>query len=164
MANLSIATPFESEKSSDLHDRSNRPPAPKLSRMESAWRWGVIADGVILSVGATALLFSLRASWDNHREWLVTLIPFLVIAAVAVVYLVARKQAIALAPGLLFLFLSLIFGGADVLLDAEEGSDTARDVLSILGGICLGLSVAFLIGALIWVEARNPTKAPAPEL
>jgi hypothetical protein len=36
--------------------------------------------------------------------------------------------------------------------------------LSILGGICLGLSVAFLIGALIWVEARNPTKAPAPEL
>ena len=164
MPNLSLPAPIESEKSTFLHDRSNRPKGPSATRLELAIRWAAFAVGAALSVGATALLFSVRDSWENHREWLVTLLPFLVIAAIALAYLVVRKQWIALAPGGSFLFLALIFAGADVILDAEGGKDTARDVLSILGGVSLGLATLGLIIAIVWVEVRNPTKAPPPQL
>jgi len=162
---MSIPAPYEPEKATWLHDRSNRPAAPKLSRLEFARRWAVLAIGAVLSVGATALLFSIRDSWDNHREWLVTVIPFLVIAAIAITHLAARKQAIPLIPGGVFLFFALIFAGADLIADYDDSaSDTARDVLSILAGICLGIATALLAAALLWVELRKPTKAPAPEL
>jgi hypothetical protein len=165
MANFSIPAPVESEKSSFLHDRSNRPAAPTASRIDLARRWASFAAGAVLAVGATALLFSVRDSWENHREWLVTLIPFLVIAGIALAHLTARKQVIALVPGGTFLFLALIFAGADIIADNDSGaSDTTRDVLSILGGISLGIATLCFVVALAWVEIRKPTKAPAPEL
>ena len=164
MANLSLPAPFESEKSTFLHDRAARPAGPAASRLEMARRWATLIIGAALGVGATALLFSVRDSWENHREWLVTLIPFLVIAGIALAHLTARKQIVAMATGLAFLFLSLVFAGADVILDSEGGNDTSRDVLSILGGVALGLAVLSLTIAVVWVEVRKPTKAPAPEL
>lgn len=165
MANFSIPAPVETEKSTFLHDRTQRPAAPAASRLELAQRWGILAAGVVLSVGASALMFSVRDSWDNHREWLVTVIPFLVIAAIGLAYLVARREIVALAPGLVFLSLALLFGGADILADNDGGaSDTTRDVLSILGGISLGIAVLALVIAFFWVEIRKPTKAPTPEL
>lgn len=165
MANLSIPAPYEPEKPSYLHDRSTRPDGPSESRVELAKRWSGLALGIAISVGLTALLFSVRNSWENHREWLVTVIPLLVIAGIALGHLIVRGQWLALSPGLAFLFLALLFGGADILADNDRASsDTTRDVLSILGGIALGIAtVAFCI-ALAWVELRNPTKAPTPEL
>jgi hypothetical protein len=165
MANMSIPAPYEPEKSDWIHDRATRPGGPKPSRMEMARRWAVIAIGVVLGVGATALLFSIRDSWDNHREWLVMVIPFLVIAAIAVAHLVARRQVKALIPGGIFLAFALVFAGADLIADYDDAAtDTARDVLSILAGICLGIATVLLCIALVWVEIRKPTKAPAPEL
>lgn len=165
MANLSIPAPVETEKATFLHDRSNRPAAPATSRADLLKRWAGTIVGCALAVGLTAVLFSVRDSWDNHREWLVMVVPVLVIAGLALGHLGARNKLQALAPGLLFLFLALIFAGADILADNDSGaSDTTRDVLSILGGICLGLAAAALAFALVWVELRNPTKAPTPEM
>lgn len=165
MANLSIPAPIEPEKSDWLHDRDNRPKGPTTSRVELAKRNGGLIAGVILSVGLTAVMFSLRASWDNHREWLVTMIPFLVIAGLALSYLVLRREWIALAPGGAFLSIALLFALFDVIADNDGGStDTIRDVLSILGGIALGIATACLVVAVIWIEARKPYKAPTPEV
>ena len=161
---MSIPAPYEPEKADWIHDRDGRPGAPKPSRLEFARRWAVPAAGVVLGVGATALLFSIRVSWDIHREWLVSFIPFLVIVAIALAHLLARKQVTALAPGLVFLVLTLIFAGADLWADNDGGSDTARDVLSILAGSCLAVATVLLMAALLWVEIRRPTKAPVPEL
>lgn len=165
MANLSIPAPIETEKSAFLHDRTNRPPAPTTSTLELARRWSGFIAGLVLSVGLTAVLFSVRDSWENHREWLVTVIPVLVIAGVSLGHLAVRKQIVALAPGGAFLFLALIFAGADVLADNDGGASmTTRDTLSILGGIALGVAAAAFVFALFWVELRNPTRAPTPEL
>jgi len=165
MANFTIPAPVETEKSTFLHDRTQRPAAPPASRMELVQRWGILAAGIALSVGASALLFSIRDSWNNHREWLVSVIPLLVIAAIGLAYLVARREIVPLATGLVFLFLALLFGGADLIADNDSGaSDTTRDVLSILGGISLGAAVLALVFAFFWVEIRKPTKAPTPEM
>jgi hypothetical protein len=165
MANLSIPAPVEPEKSTFLHDRSNRPAAPAISRLGLAKRWAGLLSGLVLAVGLTAVLFSVRDSWDNHREWLVTVIPVLVIAGVALGHLTVRGQMKALAPGGLFLFLALVFAGADIIADNDSAATmTTRDTLSILGGISLGISVVAFVIALVWVEVRNPTKAPAPEM
>ena len=65
---------------------------------------------------------------------------------------------------LLFLFLAALFAGFDIAADANDASMTARDVLSILGGVALGISIACAVFAVIWVELRNPTKAPPPQM
>jgi len=165
MANFSDRAPFESEKTAYIHDRTTRPDRPVVTRSELARRWGGTAAGLALSVGFTAVLFSLRDSWDNHREWIVTIIPILSIAGIAMGHLLARKKANALLVGGTFLFLALVFAGGDFFVDREANpNETARDVLSMLGGICLVISVHAFAFALIWTELRSPTKAPLPEM
>ena len=83
MANLSIPAPIEPEKTPWIHDRSQRPAAPARDRAAVARQWWGFALGLVLSVGLTATMFSLRDSWHNHREWLVTFIPVLVILILA---------------------------------------------------------------------------------
>lgn len=165
MANFSIAAPVESEKTTFLHDRSSRPVPPETSRMDLLKRWTGFILGLALSVGLTAVLFSLRDSWENHREWLVTVIPVLVIAGVGLGHLLARRQVTALGVGGGLLFLTLLFTLFDIIADNDSGSTLkTRDVLSIIGGVCLGFASVALIATLVWVEMRNPTKAPKPEL
>lgn len=164
MVNLNIPAPFETEKSTYIHDRTTRPAAPATSRPTLAKRWSGFLAGVLLSVALTAVLFSLRDSWGNHREWLVTTIPMLAIAAVALGHLTARGQAKALVTGGLFLILALLFMGLDIYADNDNASMTIRNTYSILGGIALGISVVALMVALLWVEIANPTRAPKPEM
>jgi hypothetical protein len=165
MANLSIPAPIEPEKSPWIHDRSQRPAAPARSRMDLAKLWWGFGLGLVISVGLTATLFSLRDSWHNHREWLVTVIPVLVIAGIGLGHLIARGKLKALAVPMGFLFIALLFTLFDIIADNESGSHMkARDVYSILGGIALGFAAVSLAIALLWVEIRNPTKAPTPEL
>jgi peptidoglycan/LPS O-acetylase OafA/YrhL len=164
MANLTANAPVEPEKSTSLHERDNRPKAPAASRLEFGKRWAWPAVGVLLALGFVAVLFSVRDSWDNHREWLVTTIPFLVMAGIGLAYVLARGKVVPLAVGGTFLFLALVFAGADLLADQDDAAtDTTRDVLSILAGVCLGIAVAGIVFALVWVEAREPTKAPTLE-
>ena len=165
MANMSIPRPFEPEKSGYIHDRGNRPGGPSTSRMELVKRLWAFALSLVLGVGATALLFSIRDSWENHREWLVTVIPVLVIAGIALSYLVLRKKAAALGTGLAFVLIAIGLAGSDVLIDRESNpSSAAQDTLSILAGVALALASIALIVAFLIVEIRNPTKAPTPEL
>ena len=165
MANLSIPAPIEPEKSDWLHDRDNRPKGPGTSRVELLKRFSGLIAGSILAVALTAVLFSLRDSWGNHREWLVTMIPFIVLAGLALSYLALRREWVAMAPGIFFLFFALLFGFIDILADNDEAAtDTLRDTMSILGGIALGIATACFVVAVIWVEARKPFKAPQPEL
>ncbi len=164
MANLSIPAPIEPEKSTWIHDRSQRPDAPARDRMALVNQWWGFALGLAISVGLTATLFSLRDSWHNHREWLVTVIPVLVIAGVGLGHLIARKKLMALAVPGGFLFLALLFMLFDIIADNDGSPMSARDTFSILGGIALGFAAVSLTIALLWVEIRNPTKAPTPEL
>jgi hypothetical protein len=165
MANFAIPAPVEPQKSTFLHDRSNRPKAPATNRLDLAKRWAGFALGLVFGVGSAALLFSIRDSWENHREWLVTVIPVLVIAAIALAYLVSRQKGAALGTGLAFLIAAIAFAGSDILVDREPNpSSTAQDTLSILGGVALALASIALIVAFLIVEIRNPTKAPTPEL
>ena len=165
MANLSIPAPIEPEKSPWIHDRSQRPSAPETSRLDLAKRWWGFALGLVISVGLTAALFSLRDSWHNHREWLVTVIPVLVVAGVGLAHLISRGKLKAISVGGGFLFLALLFMLFDIIADNEKGASmTARNTYSILGGIALGFAAVTLSVALLWVEIRNPTKAPTPEL
>ncbi|MEO8539274.1 MAG: hypothetical protein ABI577_05995 [bacterium] len=165
MANLTVPAPVESEKSTWIHDRSQRPKAPALSRLFLAKRWAGFALGLVISVGLTAMLFSLRDSWHNHREWLVTVIPVLVIAGVGLGHLAMRGKFSALAVPIGFFFLALLFTILDLVADHDGGTSmTARDTYSILGGIALGFAAVSTVIALLWTELRDPTKAPTPEL
>lgn len=164
MANLSIPAPIEPEKSTWIHDRSQRPSAPESGRAELGRRWFGFALGLVVSVGLTAALFSLRDSWHNHREWLVTVIPVLVIAGVALGHLIARRRLLAMAVPGGFLFLALLFMLFDIIADNDGSPMSARDTFSILGGIALGFAAVSFAVSLLWVELRSPTKAPTPEL
>lgn len=164
MANLSIPAPIEPEKSPWIHDRSQRPDAPARNRMALVRQWWGFALGLALAVGLTATLFSLRDSWHNHREWLVTVIPVLVIAGIGLGHLIARQKLLALAVPGGFLFMALLFMVFDIVADNDGSSMGTRDAFSILGGIALGGAAISLSIALLWVEIRNPTKAPTPEL
>ncbi|HMO53029.1 MAG TPA: hypothetical protein PJ994_00865 [Tepidiformaceae bacterium] len=164
MAELSIPAPYEPQKS-DIHDRSARPRRPSTSRMDYVKRYWGFGLGILFACLITAMAFQARAGWDNHREWVVaTTGPFQAIGGIAFGHIIFRRAWKEMAPGLLFFFLACLFIGGDVLADATNASDAARDTLSILGGIALGIAVAcFIVGAL-WVELRRPTKAPAPEM
>ncbi|MFN8616398.1 MAG: hypothetical protein U0837_04840 [Dehalococcoidia bacterium] len=164
MANLSIPAPIEPEKTPWIHDRSQRPAAPARDRAALARQWWGFALGLVLSVGLTATMFSLRDSWHNHREWLVTFIPVLVIAGVGLGHLIAREKLLAISVGLGFLLLAWMFMLFDIIADNDGSSMGTRDTFSILGGIALGFGAVALSIALLWVEVRNPTRAPAPQL
>ena len=164
MAELSVPAPYEPVKS-DIHDREARPDAPKTSRGAYVKRFWGVALGLVITCAIVALAFQARAGWDNHREWVVaTTVPFHVLGGMGAAYLIYRGALKELAPGLFFFFLAALFIGGDILADASDASMTARDTLSILGGIALALAIiAFVVGALI-VEVKRPTKAPAPEM
>lgn len=164
MAELSVPAPYEPEKSS-IHDRSSRPARPATSRMDYFKRYWGLALGVVLACLITAMAFQARAGWDNHREWVVAMTgPFQAIGGIAFGHIIYRRGWKEMTPGLFFFFFACLFIGGDILADASDASDAARDTLSILGGIALGISVAcFIVGAL-WIELKRPTKAPAPEM
>ena len=164
MAQLSVPAPYEPEKTA-IHDRSSRPARPATSRADYVRRYWGLALGVALACLITALSFQARAGWDNHREWVVaTTGPFQALGGIAFGHLIYRRAMKEMAPGLFFFFFACLFIGGDVLADANNASDAARDTLSILGGIALGIAVACFMVAALWVELKRPTKAPAPEM
>ncbi len=166
MANFSAPVPTESEKSTYLHERANRPAPPKRSNFDLVRSYLGAGLGVVFAIGFVALAFQIRAGWDNHREWVVaTTVPGLVLGGVAFGHLIARRQLMALAPGAGLLVLTVVFVFLNYLRGRDtEGGDALRDALSIISGVLLGLTVGALVGALAWVEWKRPTKAPLPEV
>lgn len=164
MANLSVPAPFEPEKS-PIHDRTLRPANPKIPRPALFSRYWGFGLGLCFAALLLAMAFSARDGWENHREWVVAVTgPFYSLGGIAFGHVFYRRRLAPAAPAFVFLFLAAVFLGADILADLDDADMTARDVLSILGGICLGFAVAGAIFAAVWVELRSPTKAPPPQM
>jgi hypothetical protein len=165
MANFSLPAPFEPEKTAYIHDRSNRPARPAASRGDLVRRFAGFGIGLVLAVFMVAIAFQVRDGWDNHREWVVaTSGPFYALGGIALGHLLYRKKFEAAAPALVFLVLAAAVAGFDIAADAGDADMALRDALSIIGGILLAASIACAVFAAFWVELRNPTKVPPPQM
>jgi len=164
MANLTAAAPVEPEKSTFLHDRGGRPEAPKRPFAELVRDNLGLLLGLAFALGFTALAFQTRASWDFHRDWVVPMtVPFWGIAGVSLGHLLARRKFDAAFTGLMLLVVVLGLTALNIWQGSQsEGPDGARDALSISAGVALGITVLALVVATVWVEAKDPTKAPPP--
>lgn len=162
MADFSLPAPFEPQKSEFIHDRATRPKGPAVTWKDLAARFWGYAFGAVFALLFTVAMFQLRDSWDNHREWLVSFIPFFAIAGLAFGYLAQQGKWEALAAAGGFLALTAIFTVSVLLGDIDEVSRDTRRVVAILGGISLGVTVVAAIVTLAVVEWRNPPKAPPP--
>ena len=165
-ANFSASAPSDETKATWLHDRSRIPAAPDLTRMERLGQYGPVLLGIVLALGALALAFQTRDSWSRGREFVVPLTtPILVLGGISLAYLATRgKLSRATWPGgfLLIAVILTVFNAWRGTI--SSGSDTARDVMSVLAAIVLGIGVVWLILAMVVTELKDPTRAPSVEI
>lgn len=166
MADLNIPAPYEPSKVEYLHDQSARPEHPKPEMTDRGQYLLAILLGVVFTAALTAMAFEARASWESHRDWVVPMTaPLLAIGGVALAYLVIRRELMAIMPGVSIAFATILlqilnrYRGTQV-----EGSDLGRDVLSILAGIGIALTVITLVAAMVMVEARRPERPPTESM
>ena len=165
MADFSAAAPVEPEKSEVVHDRDTRPDAPS-DRQDLGRLLLLIAVGVLFSAALIALAFQARASWTEVRDWVVPVtIPLYALGGISLAYLVLRRAWLAASAGLTLLFITVALTGFNLWRAAlTTGPDGLRDSFSITIGVLLGFTIAALAAAMVWVEARRPSRPPAPEL
>jgi hypothetical protein len=165
MANFSLPAPFEPEKSSFIHDRTARPARPATSNNDLLRRFAGLGLGLLLAAFMLAIAFQARAGWENHREWVVAMSgPFFALGGISLGHLLYRKKLEAAAPALILIVLAALVAGFDIAADADDADMALRDALSIIGGVLLAISIACAVCAVLWVEIRNPTKAPPPQM
>ena len=165
MADFSAAAPVEPEKSEGVHDRDTRPDAPS-DRQDLGRLLLLVAVGVLFSAALIALAFQARASWTEVRDWVVPVtIPLYALGGISLAYLVLRRAWLAASAGLTLLFITVALTGFNLWRAAlTTGPDGLRDSFSITIGVLLGFTIAALAAAMVWVEARRPSRPPAPEL
>ena len=164
-ADFSRTVPVNDEKVHALHAQEQLPARARFARADVVKVYLPPALGLLFAVGAVAMAFQARASWESHRDWVVpATIPFLVIGGLAMGYLASRMRLRALAPAVGLLSLTLLFGFLNILRGQwTEGEDGLRDALSTITGVLLGATIISLIVAYAWDEIRNPVRPPAPE-
>ena len=165
MADFSAAAPVEPDKSEVVHDRDTRPGAPS-DRRDYGRLLLHIAVGVAFTAAFVALAYQARASWTDPRDWVVPVtIPLYALGGVSLAYLVIRRAWLEASTGVTLLFFAVALTGFDLWRAAlTSGADGLRDSFSITIGVLLGFSIAALAAGMAWVEARRPSKPPAPEL
>jgi peptidoglycan/LPS O-acetylase OafA/YrhL len=166
MSQFSDPIPVNAEKVHALHAQEELPGRPALSRMDMAKVWAPMAIGILFALGAVALGFQARASWESHRDWVVPVtVPLLVIGGMAMGYLTARMRLKALAVPIGLLSIAMLFVLLNIIRgNSTTGDDGLRDALSIMTGVLLGASVLTLTVAFAWSEFQDPVKPPAPEM
>lgn len=166
MANLAAKAPTEPEKQTFLHDRSNRPDAPKRSIKDYALEYAPMILGALFALGAVALGFQTRASWDGHRDWVVpTTIPVLVAAAVMLAAATWRQKLEFAMPAYAFLSVGLVFTILNIIRGIDtHGHDYLRDFYSIAAAVMYGCAIVAAISGWTALEVRHPIKAPQPEM
>jgi hypothetical protein len=166
MSQFSDPMPVNAEKVDALHAQGEMPKAPSMTRADMVKLWAPFAIGLLFALGAVALAFQTRASWNVHRDWVVpATVPPLVLGGLAMGYLAARLRLMALATPIMLLSVALLFTLLNIIrANFTEGPDGLRDALSIMTGVLLGATVLWLIVAFAWIEYRNPIKPPAPEM
>ncbi len=165
MADFSAAAPVEPDKSEVVHDRGTRPGAP-ADRQDYGRLLLHIAVGVACTAAFVAIAFQARASWTEVRDWVVPVtIPLYALGGISLAYLVLRRAWLEASAGVTLLFFAVALTGFDLWRAAlTTGPDGLRDSFSITIGVLLGFSIAALAAGMAWVEARRPSKPPAPEL
>jgi hypothetical protein len=165
MADFTSRTPVEQKKLGEyLHERGNRPESPRGSPLKLAGTyWGLVL-GVILAIGAAALVVQTRVAWDSHRDWVppATIVAG-VLAGLSLGHLLGRGRLNDATPGMGLVFVAAVFTLMNIWRGyIVEGSDTGRDALTILTTVCIAAGFTWLILAAIVLEVRNPTRPPEP--
>lgn len=165
MADFSAAAPVEPDKSEVVHDRDTRPGAP-ADRQDYVRLLLHIAVAAAFTAAFVAIAFQARASWTEVRDWVVPVtIPLYALGGISLAYLVLRRAWLEASTGVTLLFFAVALTGFDLWRAAlTTGPDGLRDSFSITIGVLLGFSIAALAAGMAWVEARRPSKPPAPEL
>ena len=165
MADFSAAAPVEPDKSEVVHDRDTRPGAP-ADRQDYGRLLLHIAVGVACTAAFVAIAFQARASWTEVRDWVVPVtIPLYALGGISLAYLLLRRAWLEASTGVTLLFFAVALTGFDLWRAAlTTGPDGLRDSFSITIGVLLGVSIAALAAGMAWVEARRPSRPPAPEL
>ncbi len=168
MPDFSARTPSEPAKIGDyLHDRSRIPESPRPGAAALARRNLGLVLGILLSLGAVALVVQTRASWEDHRDWVT---PFFITLAVpaglALGHLLGRARFKSLGAFTVFFLFFAAFTVANYWRgQVTVGDDRGRDALTILATFAGSFAILSVLGALLWVELRDPTKAPPnPEM
>ncbi len=165
MADFTAARPVETEKSEVVHDRASRPDAP-ADRQDLRRLLLLIVVGIAFTAALVAIAFQARASWTEVRDWVVPVtIPFYALGGISLAYLVLRRAWMAASAGVTLLFFTVALTGFDLWRAAlTTGPDGLRDSFSITVGVLLGFTIAALAAGMLWVELRNPSRPPAPDV
>ncbi len=165
MADFSAGAPVEPVKSEVVHDRDTRP-GPPADCGDYVRLLLHIAVAVACTAAFVALAFQARASWTEVRDWVVPVtIPLYALGGISLAYLVLRRAWLEASTGVTLLFFAVALTGFDLWRAAlTTGPDGLRDSFSITIGVLLGFSIAALAAGMAWVEARRPSKPPAPEI
>ncbi len=167
MANLKAAVPIEEQKSGAyLHDRSRIPAGPKWdwkswAANNQGYLWG-IAFGLLL----TAAVMETREAWESHRDWVppALLVPA-VLGGLALGHLGQRGKVNAVAVPSFLLGITAFSLLLHFWLKEEHPDNGGMlTALTITSYATLIAAVHWLIGAVVFVEASDPTKPPEPEV
>ncbi len=166
MANLTAIAPFEPEKSTFLHDRSNRPDAPKRAIQSYAIEYAPVGLGIVFAMIAVALSYQTRVAWDGHRDWVVpTSIAPIAAAAVMLAASTWRQKLEFAMPAYGFIAVGLVFTALNIIRGADtDGPDHLRDFYTIAAAIMYGCAVVATVIGWAILEVRYPLKAPQPEM
>jgi len=167
MANLKAAMPIEENKSGAyLHDRTRIPANREWNWKQWAannqgYLWG-IAFGLLL----TAAVMETREAWESHRDWVppALLVPA-VLGGLALGHLGQRgKVNVVAVPG--FLLGVTLFAVVMHLWVKEDhpGNGGLLTTFTIISYASLIAAAHWLIAAVIFVEATDPTRPPEPEM
>lgn len=164
MADFTSARPVEDVKAGEfLHDLANRPKAARPGAPELLQRHLPLLAGIAVSLVLVALAFQARDTWGAHRDWVVPVTaPLLVVGGIAFGSLIVRREWNVLTPALFLAAGVALLTAWDVWLDVEDKDDSVRDGIAIANAVLLSLFVVVSTVALAWVEAKRPTRAPAP--
>lgn len=163
---FSVPAPVEPEKQGDyLHDRSRLPEAPARPQWRRAEDiFGLVS--LIATIALTVVALQTWDAWDNTRDLgFVISVGIVALGGVGLGYLLWRQRWDWAGPSLIIGFLIALVIGANLWRASYvDGSDTLRDVLSIVTGILGGLLIGIVVFGYFWVEITDPTRAPEPEM
>lgn len=164
---FTVPAPREAVKQGDyLHTREGIPAATPLTRNELLRRNIIVVAGSLIAIALGVIAFQDYAGWHDSRNFaLVTAVSLCGPAGVALAYLIYRGRWDFATPAIGIVTLALGFVGVNALYAHDNPGESAfRDTLTIMGAITLFVLFAYAVVALIYVELKDPTRAPAPEM
>jgi len=166
MADFAARVPIETEKSTYLHDRSNRPSPPARTLRSYAQRYRSFAFSVGMALGFSALAFQLRDYWGGPRDWVVPVTtPLIVLGGLSLGFLIARGQLWAAWPASLALGVTLILTVLNISAEAVQSNhNTFAYALNVMAAVGFGVTIILAVVGMVAAEVSRPIRPPSPEL